>query len=328
MRISTFWASLLGVALLVGVQAVPAQAQATRTWVSGVGDDVNPCSRTAPCKTLPGAISKTAANGEINCIDPGGFGGVTITKSITISCENVLAGVLVAGTNAIVINAGVNDVVVLKGLDIQGLSQNNATPGLIGVNFIQGAALHIHNSVIHNFQGGSAIGINFTPNTANAKLFVRNTYISENGIASTNTGGGIFIKPTAAGATAAVVLDNVMVVNNNFGVRADSTGGGGNNVSIRGSTVSGSAVGGVAAVSAVSSGTPSVIVVDSSTVSNNGGNGLNANGGTAQVYLARTIVTGNGTSVATSNGGTLLSYTSNEVIGNTTNTLPTTTAPN
>src|ERR1700740_1451200 len=82
----------------------PASAQATRTWVSGVGDDVNPCSRTAPCKTFPGAISKTAAGGEINCLDPGGFGAVTIVKSITIDCTETLAGILVAGTNGVTIN--------------------------------------------------------------------------------------------------------------------------------------------------------------------------------------------------------------------------------
>src|SRR5213595_1499896 len=74
-----------------------AQAQATRTWVSGVGDDANPCSRTAPCKTFAGAISKTAACGEINALDPGGFGAVTITKSMTIDCNGVTGGVVFAG---------------------------------------------------------------------------------------------------------------------------------------------------------------------------------------------------------------------------------------
>src|ERR1700704_3919830 len=93
--------------------ASPASAQATRTWVSGVGDDANPCSRTAPCKTFAGAISKTAAAGEINVLDPGGFGAVTITKSITISSEGFEAGVLVSGTNAIIINAPTNAVIVL-----------------------------------------------------------------------------------------------------------------------------------------------------------------------------------------------------------------------
>src|SRR5580765_6457297 len=102
--------------------AAPASAQATRTWVSGVGDDVNPCSRTAPCKTFAGAISKTAAGGIINCIDPGGFGAVTINKSITIDCSNTMAGVLASGTNGINVNTGLTtDIVRLVGLDIEGV---------------------------------------------------------------------------------------------------------------------------------------------------------------------------------------------------------------
>src|SRR3569833_2644167 len=88
--------------ILPFLASAPASAQATRTWVSGVGDDANPCSRTAPCKTFAGAISKTAAAGEINCLDPGGFGAVTVAKSMTISCEAGTAGVLVSGTNGIV----------------------------------------------------------------------------------------------------------------------------------------------------------------------------------------------------------------------------------
>src|ERR1700694_6290247 len=93
-----------------------AHAQAPRTWVSGVGDDVNPCSRTAPCKTFAGAISKTAVAGEINCLDPGGFGALTITKSIVISCETGTDAVLVSGTNGIVVQVGASDNVYLRGL--------------------------------------------------------------------------------------------------------------------------------------------------------------------------------------------------------------------
>src|SRR5262245_60618419 len=94
----------LGLVCTPMLVAGPANAQATRTWVSGVGDDVNPCSRTAPCKTFAGAISKTAANGEINCLDPGGFGAVTITKSITIDCEDTQGSILAAGTNGVNVN--------------------------------------------------------------------------------------------------------------------------------------------------------------------------------------------------------------------------------
>jgi hypothetical protein len=109
--------------LFTFVLALPliVEAQATRTWVSGVGDDVNPCSRTAPCKTFAGAISKTATNGEINCLDPGGFGTVNIIKSITIDCSETLGGVLAAGTNGIIINvADAKKSVKLRGLLING----------------------------------------------------------------------------------------------------------------------------------------------------------------------------------------------------------------
>src|ERR1700751_216990 len=96
--------------------ASPAAAQATRTWISGVGDDVNPCSRTAACKTFPGAISKTAAGGEINCLDPGGFGAVTVIKSITLDCGGGNGGqvgaILASGTNGITINGNGSPIIV------------------------------------------------------------------------------------------------------------------------------------------------------------------------------------------------------------------------
>src|SRR3954453_2655545 len=117
--------------------AAPANAQATRTWVSGVGDDANPCSRTAPCKTFPGAISKTSAGGEINCLDPGGMGTVTITKPITLNCFYTLGSILAAGVPAVIINStGVNHRVVLRGIQMQGINQSPSTAGTIGVRII------------------------------------------------------------------------------------------------------------------------------------------------------------------------------------------------
>src|SRR5262245_60080905 len=122
-------ASCLGVLL----HAAPAQAQALRTWVSGVGDDANPSSRTAPCKTFAGAISKTAANGEINCIDPGGFGSVTITKSITIDCHEVFGSILNAGTNGVFIAFDSFGADVRKTVRLRNLNFNGADTGVIGV---------------------------------------------------------------------------------------------------------------------------------------------------------------------------------------------------
>ena len=113
-----------------------ANAQATRTWVSGVGDDVNPCSRTAPCKTFAGAISKTAAGGEISVLDPGGFGAVTITKAITINGDGQIAGILASLTNGVIVNAGVNDRVVLRNISINGVGN-----GINGIRYLAGKSL-------------------------------------------------------------------------------------------------------------------------------------------------------------------------------------------
>src|SRR3954463_4897145 len=131
--------SFVAVLVLLFAFSSLAHAQATRTWVSGVGDDANPCSRTAPCKTFAGAISKTATGGEINVLDPGGFGGVTITKAITISSEGFEAGVLVSGTNAIIVNVpNATDVVVLRGLDIEGLGT-----GINGITILTGGTVFV-----------------------------------------------------------------------------------------------------------------------------------------------------------------------------------------
>src|SRR3954471_24088006 len=130
--------TILGAILALPLYVGSAQAQATRTWVSGVGDDANPCSRTAPCKTFAGAISKTATNGEINCLDPAGYGAVTIVKSITIDCTGTFGSILNSATNGVIINAtggGGTDVlrvVRLRGLSING-SGNNTRSGLRGV---------------------------------------------------------------------------------------------------------------------------------------------------------------------------------------------------
>src|SRR3954451_22459742 len=161
-RLARFVPALALIAL-----AVPSSAfgQATRTWVSGVGDDANPCSRTAPCKTFAGAISKTGNGGEINCLDPGGFGGVTIGKSLTIKCQYTEGGVLVSGTNAIVINAAATDKVTLRGLDING--NNGVVPptSLSGVKVLSARTVHIIDDEIYRFQAGIAV----VPNSASTR---------------------------------------------------------------------------------------------------------------------------------------------------------------
>ena len=182
-----------------------AQAQATRTWVSGVGDDANPCSRTAPCKTFAGAISKTAAGVEINVLDPGGFGALTITKAINVVADGDLGGVLASLTNGIIINAGVNDAVLLRGLTI-----NGAGNGLDGIKVLSAKTVAIEQSVVMGF----TTGINVAPSSATVRVLVSNTTVH-------NNGAGVLVKPTGTG-NPLVALDHVNVANNSgTGVVAD-----------------------------------------------------------------------------------------------------------
>src|SRR6187401_872674 len=158
--------------------AAPAYAQATRTWVSGVGDDVNPCSRTAPCKTFPGAISKTATNGEINCLDSAGFGTVNITKSITIRCKGVIGGILAAGTTGIIVNSATARVI------LDGLHINGAGTGITGIRIIAAQKVWIMNTKIQGFLNN---GINVE--AANSHTFVNDSFIINNGRAAGTFGG-------------------------------------------------------------------------------------------------------------------------------------------
>lgn len=178
---------MAAIAVLVTFTATPAMAQATRTWVSGVGDDANPCSRTAPCKTFAGAISKTASGGEISVLDPGGYGAVTITKPITIRADGDLGSVVVSGTNAIIVNvANPAHRVVLQGLEFDGLNQAT-TPGVAGVRVLSGSQVFVIDCTIRGFTTGIDIA---TPDSA--EVTVHNTSIvgsTQNGIAMSNVAG-------------------------------------------------------------------------------------------------------------------------------------------
>ena len=298
-------------ALLV-LATAPAQAQATRTWVSGVGDDVNPCSRTAPCKTFAGAISKTAAGGEINCLDPGGFGGVTITKSMTISCEAGTAGVLVSSTNGILINALPTDYVFLKGLDIEGLGGSTSASGLNGVRVISAGLVHIEDCVIRDFKAAAPNGFGIQLTSSAALTFVvQRTTLFNNGTGG--TGGGIQVAPTG-GVTNGVVSKVVMNRNVNGLVGDGFGGGGGFNVTLRDSAISGSPSNGVL----VTSSALSSVMIDRSTIANSG-TGLATQNAGAFIRVGSSSITGNGTATT---GAGVLSYGNNQINGNGVDTAP------
>jgi hypothetical protein len=165
--------------------SAPAHAQATRTWVSGVGDDVNPCSRTAPCKTFAGAISKTAINGEINCLDSAGYGTITITKSITLRCKGVIGSILAAGTTGIIVNSATARVLI-DGLDVMG-----ANTGTTGIRIIAAEKVWIKDVTISQFLNN---GINVE--STSAHVFVDNSFILNNGQAA-GTFGGVNVEGTS-----------------------------------------------------------------------------------------------------------------------------------
>ena len=183
-----------------------ADAQATRTWVSGVGDDANPCSRTAPCKTFAGTISKTAVNGEINCIDPGGFGAVTITKSITIDCTEVSSSILSSGVNGVIINI-TSPTDSLKTVRLRGISINGAGTGINGIRVLSASSVFIEDVIIDGF---TQHGISVETSVGSTKFVIDRATVSNN----LGNGFNTFI---IGGASATLSVNNSLFAVNNIG---------------------------------------------------------------------------------------------------------------
>jgi parallel beta helix pectate lyase-like protein len=303
----------VAIAVFVFAFASFAQAQATRTWVSGVGDDANPCSRTAPCKTFAGAISKTANGGEIDALDPGGFGAVTITKSITIDGGGgQVASVLVAGTNGIVIQGTGSDVVTLVNLRLQGLlgnGSNSGNAGINGIRFLAGKELNVINCYIWGFNQN---GIDVEPNQANdSSVLVSNTTVKN------CNGDGVFIAPVGGGASK-VTVDRSVFVDCHNGLQARS----GSRVVARNSVFSQNTSDGIF-INAVGAGFAQASVW-TSMISLNSSNGVQAgnggNTGSSAIEIAQNqIVLNGGTGALTSGGGGISTFTNNEIVGNGTN---------
>jgi hypothetical protein len=297
---------ILAITLVVALfTALPAAAQATRTWVSGVGDDANPCSRTAPCKTFAGAISKTAAGGEISVLDPGGFGAVTITKSITISGDGTLASILAAGTNGVIVNVAATDRVVLRNLSIEG-----AGTGLNGIRFIGGGSLFVEQCTIGSF---TQKGIDFQPATAGTHMLsVSNSAIRNNATAS--TGGGVFVKPGVS-ANAVVAMANVRLERNVFGLRVEDR----SKVTVRDSTAFGNVAHGFITVATAAAA--EVTLHDCVATMSAAGTGVRTTGALARVRITGCTITGNAIGLDLPTGN-VASWGNNYVLGNTIDGLP------
>ena len=302
-----FTIKVLAIAIFMFGCVSIAQAQASRTWVSGVGDDVNPCSRTAPCKTFAGAISKTAACGEIDALDPGGYGAVTITKSITIDGSGTFASILASLVNGIVINAAATDVVTIRGISINGFCN-----GISGVRILQAKTVNVEDCVIFRFSTGNGITV---AETSDLQLNVRNSVIRDNTLDGINV--------TTSGGTVKVNLDNVQLTGNQDGIHArQSSRVVANNCVFSQNTGNGILSDATAAFATVR--------VWNSNISLNGGAGVragSAGGGTSGAEIGQNQInhnTGNGVLVGT--GGVVETFGNNSIRGNGTDGCPSCTA--
>jgi hypothetical protein len=294
MRKIAIFIAVLGTILLPVLCTVPAHAQATRTWVSGVGSDANACSRTAPCLTFAGAISKTAAGGEIDALDSGGFGAVTITKSITIDGGSGVASVMSSSaTNGITVSAGATDIVTIRNVQFQGNLGNGSSPGTAGYNgilFDSAAMLNIDNCKIDGFSNSGILA----SISANAILNVRNTVI-------TNTAFGLGLNSFGGALNGSIDHTTIQKISRN-------------GIGAAGSvyfTVTNSVIVN-AAESGVFANTGTVLEIDSSSVTNNN-TAFTAAGGT--IRISRNNIYDNNTNFSIS-GGTIATGGNNFVAVN------------
>jgi hypothetical protein len=205
MKSLRFSLNLLAVASLGLVFSTLANAQATRTWVSGVGDDANPCSRTAPCKTFAGAISKTAAGGEIDCLDPGGFGQVTITKSITLDCNAGVGSILgSSGSSINIVDPTPSTPTIV--VTIRNLSLIGVSPATNGINVSSAKQVNLKSLVIQQFTNA---GVNVAT-SASVSIAMSDVFISNNAIG---------IQASTSAGNAVIDGSGLRVVNNAVGVK-------------------------------------------------------------------------------------------------------------
>ncbi len=268
------------------------EAQATRTWVSGVGDDVNPCSRTAPCKTFAGAISKTATNGEINCLDPAGYGAVTITKSITIDCEDTQGSILSAGTNGVIVNitAGTD---TKKAFKLRGISINGAGTGINGIRVLAANSVTVEDGVI---DGVTQHGISIETTSGTPKITVDRMSIRS------NSGNGI--NAFVSGGTLNLSVSNSQLSLNATGLNLS----GNTKATITNSTIANNTTGLLAFNADLN--------ISNCLIAGNTTGVTSSTGGTVRLYA--NIITSNGTGLFP-NGGNLNSSGNNQVDGNTSN---------
>jgi hypothetical protein len=295
-----FAAGLSALAFLLS--AAPGHAQATRTWVSqSQGSDANPCSRTAPCQTFAGAIVKTTINGEINCIDSGAFGTVTITKSITIDCHDNFAGILASSVNGIVVNipTSANDplrTVRLRNININGTGTSGTIgtrTGLNGIRIDGALAVFVEDVTVSGFTQRGLID----QRTSAGKLFVKNSTFRDNGTS------GLVVSPSTGSATIDVVIEGSQFIGN---VVAGIAVNNGPRATVKRSIMSGNGIG----IDSEATAGVTQLVVDDSQVSSNATGWFQSGGGSIRISNSEVAFN------TAAGSGTINSFTNSRFSGN------------
>jgi hypothetical protein len=282
---------LLAITISLWLQPSLAHAQTTSNYVSGKGNDANPCTPSTPCLTLQRALSNTVAGGEVITLDSANYGYATINRAVTITNATGITGVLaMSSVTGITVAAGANDTINLQGLEIEG-----AGSGANGIQFSSGSTLNIKDSVIRGFNNG----INFQP-SGPGTLSVVGTLISGNST-------GILFQTSA---TSSAALNDVQLINNATGLVASSASSTAvANINVQNSIVSSNSTVGIL------SGSNSAILVTNSVISNNGV-GLQAQTASSNLQVSQSTVGGNVIEWTAANGGLVISAGKNSFGGN------------
>ena len=285
-------------ALAVTLPAVSAQAQAPRTFVSAAGSDSNPCSFAAPCRHFQAAVNATSAGGEVDALDPAGYGPIVISQAITIEGQGWSYVAPPVGGNGITINA-VSGNVIIHGVSLNGAGITGSTNGIV---FNSGGSLNVKDSVFQNF-GHDGIKLN-----APAPVSISDTLVSD------NTNNGVTFQPSDA---ATLTLERVQAIgNSDIGLFID-----GDNAP-EGAVVAGTCADcvlsgnedGLLSEGSIISAQPIVTIVNCKIVNNNIGLVLSD----STVNLAQSTISNNKTDGFSTQFGTLKSF-GNNFITDTTN---------
>jgi hypothetical protein len=303
-------AAIMRLLFVLGLAAAPvlcassSWAQEAQTWVASTGTDTGntTCPRSNPCATFQHAFSETATGGEIDCVDSGNYGGLSISSSVTINCEYAIDAIT-GGSSLYITSTG--SPVILRGMDLDGGGLGASFP-LVG--FYGSGLLRLEKVKFGHFTdtGGAIL---FQP-SGTATLDIVDSYITDNG--SSGTAAGIYIQPQS-GVQANVTITRTQVQGNYFGIVADGTKGGTIRGVVKDSVVSGSAQNGI---TASSSGSSVVLMIDGTAVSSNNNHGLAAAGSGAGMLVRNSSVFNNAGGLFAESGATLYSYGNNSVNGN------------